>query len=178
MDRRTALWISGVAMVALFAALAIIDQRMSDTGGPGIVGFELAGSEHRAHEILADWGDKGHDAARLSLWLDYPYIVAYAAFWTLAVAATRDLAQRRSWRRLAALGATVVAFPIVAGILDALENVGLLMALGRHGGTLAPLAATIFASGKFLLSFSALAYVLAGLGLRAYRRLAPTTPRR
>jgi hypothetical protein len=170
MSRRTALWITGAAMVALFVVLAILDQRMSDTGGPGIIGFELAGSEHRAHEILADWGDKGHDAARLSLWLDYPYIVAYATFWTLAVAATRDLASRRSWSRMAAFGATIVAFPVCAGILDSLENVGLLLALGRHGGALAPLAATIFASGKFLLSFSALAYVLAGLVLRLFRR--------
>jgi hypothetical protein len=170
MNRRTALWISGAAMVALFAVLGVIDQRMSDTGGPGIIGFELAGSEHRAHEILADWGDEGHDAAKLSLWLDYPFIVAYAAFWTLAVAATRDLAARRRWRRLAPLGDTVVAFPICAGILDALENVGLLLALGRHGGALAPLAATIFAAGKFLLFYSAVAYVVAGLVLRLRRR--------
>jgi hypothetical protein len=157
-------------MVALFVVLAVLDRRMSDTGGPGIIGFELAGSEHRAHEILADWGSEGHDAAKLSLWLDYPFILAYATFWTLAVAAVRDLASRRGWRRMAAFGATILAFPVCAGILDSLENVGLLLALGRHGGALAPLAATIFASGKFLLFYTAVAYVLVGLALRLFRR--------
>src|SRR5215211_9058582 len=130
MTRRTWLWILGLSAFALFIVLGIIDRTMSDTAGPGIVGFELAGSEDRAHEILADWGSDGHDAALASLWIDFPYLLLYGAFYALAVAALRDSAVRRGWTRLASIGSTVIAFPIAAAIADALENVGLLLALG------------------------------------------------
>ena len=71
------------------------DQRMKDTGGPGIVPFELAGDQDRADEILAEWGEDGQDAARESLWIDFGFLLAYGAFLTLALAATRDLAGER-----------------------------------------------------------------------------------
>jgi hypothetical protein len=176
MTRRQWLWITGLSSLALFVVLAILDRKMTDTGGPGIIGFELAGSEHRAHEILADWGSSGHDAAKASLWLDYPYLVLYAAFYTLAVAALRDSAVRRGWTRLASIGSTVVFLPILGAALDALEDVGLLLALGRHGGNAAPLLATIFAVGKFACLFATLAYALAWLVTLVANRSRPATP--
>lgn len=176
MSRRRALWVIGAAMVALGIVLLVLDARMRRAGGPGIVGFELAGSEGRAREILAEWGSDGRAAARLSLWLDYAYLAAYGAFFALAVAAVRDMARRRGWRRLAAIGTPVVVFPIVAAALDAVENVGLLLALGGHGGAVAPLVATIFASGKFVLSGATLVYVVCGLGLRLHAGLARARP--
>jgi hypothetical protein len=160
-------------MVAIFAVLAVLDLRMSDTGGPGIVGFELAGSEDRAGEILDDWGDKGTDAARASLWIDYAYIIAYSIFGVLAVAATRDLAARRGWRRMAAFGSTAVVFPAAAGAFDAIEDVGLLLALDGHGGDLAPGLALVCASLKFLLSAVSIVYLLTGLVLRLRARETP-----
>jgi hypothetical protein len=174
--RRQWLWILGLSALALFMVLAIIDRTMSDTAGPGIVGFELAGSEERAHEILADWGSSGHDAALASLWLDYPYLILYGAFYALAVAAMRDFAARRGWTRLASLGSTVIYLPILGALLDALEDVGLLLALGRHGGDAAPLLATIFAIGKFACLFATLAYFLAWLATLAANRSRPATP--
>jgi pimeloyl-ACP methyl ester carboxylesterase len=154
----------------LGAVLVALDVRMQDAGGWGIVDFELAGSKHDARDMLADWGDKGRDAARLSLWLDYPYLLAYGAFWALAVAAVRDVARRRRWLRLAAAGAALVAFPIAAAALDAFEDVWLLLALGRHGGGVAPALAAISATGKFILIYMAVGYVSIVLVARAYQR--------
>ena len=42
-------------------------DRIQDSGGPGIVPFELAGGTERATEILGEWGEAGRDAAKLSL---------------------------------------------------------------------------------------------------------------
>jgi hypothetical protein len=96
---------------------------MRDSGGPGIVGFELAGSEERAAEILGEWGEEGEDAARASLWIDYAYILSYGAFLTLAAIATRELALRSGWRRMASAG--LAAIPLAAaGAFDAIEDVG------------------------------------------------------
>jgi hypothetical protein len=157
-----------ITTVAIGAVLAVLDGRMRDSGGPGIVGFEFAGSEDSAAEILGDWGDEGQDAARASLWIDYAYILSYGAFLTLAAIATRELAVRRRWRRMAAAG--VAAIPIAAAAaaacFDAIEDVGLLLALDRRGGDLAPQLAAVCAGLKFALLALALAYLLAGLLLR------------
>jgi pimeloyl-ACP methyl ester carboxylesterase len=170
MTRRTALWVLGVLSGALGIVLVALDVRMQEAGGWGIVDFELAGSEERSREILEDWGDDGEDAARLSLWLDFPYLALYGAFWFLAVAATRDLAKRCEWRRLAAAGPRVLWLPLAGAALDAVEDAFLLLALGERGGDVAPLAATVCASGKFLALGISIGYVVVALALRLWRR--------
>jgi len=142
---------------------------MHDTGGPGIVPFELTGGQDRADEILAEWGDAGQDAARESLWIDFGFLLAYGAFLTLALAAVRDLARERGWRRLAAIGAVAVSFGALGAAFDALENVCLLLTLNSAGPAF-PLLATIFAACKFIFLAAAIAYLLAGLATRLHSR--------
>ena len=146
---------------------------MKDTGGPGIVPFELSGGQGRADEILAEWGEEGQDAARESLWIDFGFLLAYGTFLTLALAATRDLARRRDWRRLAAIGVVVVSFGALGAAFDALENICLLLTIGEAGAAF-PVLATIFATCKFALLAVAIAYLLAGLGMRLSGRGAVT----
>ena len=163
MRRRRGLWLTGFAAVALFVVLAVLDGRLHQTGGPGIIPFELAGDLTRARAILADWGSAGRDTARLSLWLDFAFLVAYGGFLALAATASRDMALRRGWRRLTAARGLVVALPVGAATLDVLENVFLLLTVGAHGGATAPRLAAIFATGKFALLGATLAYILAVL---------------
>ena len=165
MTRRRGLIAAGVATVVLLLAMSPSDGRMQDAGGPGIVPFELAGGEGRAEEILAEWGDEGRDAARESLWIDFGFLLAYGTFLTLALAATRDLARSRRWRRLAAIGGVVVSFGAVGAAFDALENVCLLLTLDAAGAAF-PLLATIFATCKFVLLTAAILYLFAGLTMR------------
>jgi hypothetical protein len=148
--------------VALLLAMSPADNRMKDTGGPGIVPFELTGGQHRADEILAEWGEKGQDAARESLWIDFGFLLAYGTFLTLALRAVRDMAGKRGWRRLAAVGGVVVWFGALGAGCDALENVCLLLTLSGAGAAF-PLLATIFAACKFAFLAMAIAYILAGL---------------
>lgn len=151
---------AGVATVLLLLAMSPADQRMQDTGGPGIVPFELTGGQDRADEILAEWGEEGQDAARESLWIDFGFLIAYGTFLTLLLAAARDLAATRGWRRLAAIGGVVVAFGALAAAFDAAENACLLLTLGDAGDAF-PLLATIFAACKFALLAAAIAYLIA-----------------
>jgi hypothetical protein len=149
------------------------EERMRDTGGPGMVTFELAGGKGGAEEILAEWGGEGRDAARESLWIDFGFLLAYGAFLTLALAATRDLARERDWRRMAGASGFVVSFGALGAAFDALENVCLLLTLDGVGAAF-PLLATIFASCKFILLGIAVAYLLAGLAMRLSGRGAAT----
>src|SRR5687767_14547304 len=87
MSRRGWLWVLGVAAGAIGLVLVALDDPMWRAGGPGIIGFKLAGTEERADRILREWDDEAKDAARLSLWLDFLYLAAYGAFWWLAAQA-------------------------------------------------------------------------------------------
>lgn len=165
MTRRQGLIASGIASLVLLLAMAPADERMQDTGGPGIVPFELTGGQDRADEILAEWGEEGQDAARESLWIDFGFLVAYGVFLTLALAAVRDLARERGWRRLAAIGGVVVSFGALAAGFDALENICLLLTLDG-AGTAFPALATIFAACKFIFLASGIAFLIAGLAMR------------
>lgn len=172
MTRGRGLILAAIATVALLLAMSPADQRMRDTGGPGIVPFELTGGQDRADEIIAEWGEKGRDAARESLWIDFGFLVAYGALLTLLLAATRDLAQRRGWPRLVALGRYAVYFGALAAGFDAVENVCLLLTLDDAGAAF-PLLATIFASVKFAFIAATLAYLLTGQAMR-WRARAPS----
>ncbi len=165
MTRKRGLIASAIASLVLLAAMSPSDQRMQDTGGPGIVPFELTGGQDRADEILSEWGEKGRDAARESLWIDFGFLLAYGTFLTLALAATRDLVESRGWSRLARIGRGVVWFGALAAACDALENICLLFTL-EEGGSAFPTLATAFAACKFLLLAIAIAYLLAGLAMR------------
>jgi len=157
--------ISGIASVIMLLAMSPAEQRAQDTGGPGILPFELTGGQDRADEILAEWGEDGQDAARESLWIDFGFMLAYGVFLTLALAATRDLAIARGWDTLATIGRAIVSFGALGAAFDAIENICLLLTLDDAGEAF-PLLATIFASCKFVLLAIAIAYLLAGLAMR------------
>jgi hypothetical protein len=163
MKRRRALWLLAVATLGLLVVLVVLDRRMQDAGGPGIVPFELAGSTARMEEILAEWGERGRDAARLSLWLDFAYLAAYGMFLWLAIRALRDAALRRARTGFARLGERIAPLPLVAAACDAVEDVALLLVLGGRGGSAAPALAAAFASVKFACVGIAVLYLLGGL---------------
>jgi hypothetical protein len=159
MTRRAGLIAAGIATVLLLLAMSPSDRRMQDTGGPGIVPFELAGSQERADEILAEWGEEGQDAARESLWIDFGFLVAYGTLLTLLLGLARDVSADRGWRRLAAVGAALVPLGVLVAGFDALENICLLLVLDGAGSAF-PLLATVFAACKFALLAIAIGYLL------------------
>jgi hypothetical protein len=169
MTRRRGLIASGIASVVLLLAMSPAENRMKDTGGPGMVPFELTGGQERADEILAEWGEDGQDAAREQLWIDFGFLFAYGSFLTFALAAIRDLARNRGWLRLAAIGRVVAYFGVLVAGFDALENICLLLTLDGTGAAL-PLLATIFAACKFVLLALAIAYLVVGLTMRLFSR--------
>jgi hypothetical protein len=160
---------SGAAAVLLLLAMSPADGTMKDNGEHGIVPFEVAGSQDRADEIMAEWGDEGQDAARESLWIDFGFLAAYGTFLTLALAGVRDRARSRGLRRLAAIGGVVVGFGAIGAGFDALENICLLLTLGGSGSAF-PVLAAIFAYLKFFFTTVAILYIVVGLAGSFVRR--------
>lgn len=149
--------------VATLAALFVgytgvmlsIERRLRRTGGPGIITFELAGSASRAEDMMHAWGPQGQLAARLSLWLDFGYMLSYGAL----IAALIDRARRRRGHP-AVLPALAVG--AVAG--DAIEGISLLNVLnGRRVAASARQARTA-AIAKFAMLAGSLGYLAAVRG--------------
>ena len=67
---------------------------------------------------------------------------------------------------MAAFGLAVIPFAAATAAFDAIEDVGLLLAVNGHGGAVAPRLAQVCASLKFLLLGMTIAYLLTGLVLR------------
>lgn len=162
-SRRRLLLFAGTAMVAFAITILVIGLGIK---GPKIFEFEFAGSAQRATEIMAEWGDQGRDGARLSLWIDFGFMLSYGAFFTLAAIATRESAREQGWRTLATVGIAAPFFAAFAVLFDAAENVALLLILGGRGGNVAPLFATACASLKSLLITLGIVYALLGLIVR------------
>ena len=174
MTRRRALWILGVVTLGLFAVLLALDGRMQDAGHHGIVAFEVAFTSGRADEIIVAWGSKGHDAAQLSLWLDYLYLIAYGLFLWLAVRALGDTFRSRGMDGWARPAAAISLLPLIGAAADAVEDLFLLLVLGGHAGSIGPPLAGSFATLKFACLAIAIVYLLAGLiALALARRSAP-----
>lgn len=130
----------------------------------------------RAARFLTEWGVDGRTAVRLSLIVDYGFMVSYGAFVTLAGLATRDFGREHGRRALASAGRIVPWFAAAAAVFDAGENAFLLLTVGGNGGSAAPVLATVFASVKWVLIVIAVAYVVWGLSARLIH--ARTEPRR
>jgi len=186
MTRRRALWAAGIATVVLLAVLAIVDAELRSTGGPGIVAYELASSTERVAVIFGHWGQSGRDAATLSLWIDFLFLVAYGAFLYLAVRAVGDAARARGFDTLARPATAIAALPLAAAAFDVLENAGLLWMLDGRAQGRGPALVTAFATAKFALLAITLVYLLVALAVMVRVRLrnadgepaggAPSTP--
>lgn len=168
LSRRHWIVLTGVATVAFWIALGIIERSLPD-GTPGIVEFEFVRNAERASRFLAEWGPDGRDTVRLSLIVDYGFMVSYGAFVTLAGLATRDFGREHRRRALASAGRVVPWFAAAAAVFDAGENAFLLLTVGGDGGSTAPVLATVCATVKWVLIAVAVGYVLWGLGARLLR---------
>ena len=115
----------------------------------GILSLELAGSAERAAEIVASWEQMGVlGLATANVILDYSFLVSYTVLLvTLSVRAGSHLGGP-GWVRT---GDTVGWSQWVAGGLDAIENVALLLLITGVFSDLLAQAARVTAIGKFAL---------------------------
>jgi hypothetical protein len=130
--------------------------------GVGVVELELARTSAKASELYADLGAEGRDAARESLYLDYPFLILYGLLYAGVCLAVAERARRAGRERLRRIGIAAAAGGLAAACADALENVALLVVASNHPEQPWPGLAAAFATIKFLLTFLALGYALAG----------------
>jgi hypothetical protein len=168
--RRRVLWAIFVLGAAFGLAQLPALATMGDHG-VGILEFELARTSSKATQLVSDLGHHGRSAARLSLYLDYPYLVGYGLFFAGACTVVAERARALAWRRWATVGVLLAWAALIGAGLDAIENGALLVELGGHTGQPWPGIAFASAAPKLVVVGLAQLYALLGwVAVTAARR--------
>lgn len=107
-------------------------------------------------------GDEGRSAARLSLLLDYPFLVTYCGIQVAGCAAASDALRHRDANALATAGRLIGPAQIAAGAFDAVENTALLGVLAGRAGQLSAVARAC-AQAKFAVFIVGCLYEVLGV---------------
>jgi hypothetical protein len=134
----------------------------TDAAPYGIVSYELAGNEHRAEEILASWNSIARERVAFSLGFDFLFIPLYAFTIAFGCSLASDALRLRGWP-LVSLGGTLAWSVFLAGFLDTIENIVLLIILFNKAASPWPQIALGCAVPKFVFVFLGIVYVLLGL---------------
>ena len=154
-------------------ALALPSFGRMDVRGVSILDLELMRTSAEALEQVARLGPDGVDAAKTSIYLDFPLLVVYALALSAACAVLAARSADRGASTLASLGQRLVWAAPVAAVLDAIENVALLQVLGGSIDQPWPGIAFGFASGKFVLLAVVVVYLLVAMVVLFRRTPAP-----
>lgn len=159
----TAVTLAAIAFSAgIYAVMGFINTALQPFT---IIDLEFASTAPRLADMVAVWGTAGIDAARQSLWLDFGFIPAYV----LAFAGVTLIVARFAtggWQQAAL---NVMWLPVVAGLLDASENIALLSSLPPAPAGALTIAA-VCAGLKFALLGVTLIFIVAALARRAIAR--------
>jgi hypothetical protein len=127
----------------------------------GMVAFELAGSVDSSRRLLDSWDVGQRVFAGFSLGLDFLFILVYATCFTIGCLwAVEVFVRRNSW--LSGPGRLIAWGQVAAGILDAIEDIALLVQLFSAPRAPWPAVAYWCAVLKFGLILVGLVYIAAG----------------
>jgi hypothetical protein len=170
---RRGLIVLGLLLLTL-AVGALALPALDDMGDVGIVEFELARTSEQASEYYGELGESGRDAAKESLYLDYPFLILYGLLYAAACLVVAARAAERGMSCLARWGRPLAWCGLAAAGCDAVENVALLRVLDGHTDQPWPGIAFTFASAKFVLSTAAVLYAVIGFLLTLRRPVSPS----
>lgn len=132
----------------------------------GIIALELAPDKKTVQVILQEWTKTGEGvdnikAAKKNTLLDFLFIIFYAPF--LYICCTRLAAGFKKTSIIARIGKLVAIGIIIEGILDFLENFGMLKSLDGEVSNNIALFTASCSFVKWTLVFIALLYIVAAL---------------
>ena len=145
--------------LVLVGVLRLLDAPLRTPAAPnGIVSFELAGTPEKAESILQSWDSRAQLFAAFSLGIDYLFIFAYGLTISLGIL----MAGTKHGGKFAQLGALLGWGILLAGFLDAIENLALWRILIGAGTDYCPSIAATSATIKFVLILLGLLFALVG----------------
>ena len=123
---------------------------------PNIVAFELAGTVEAASKIISDWSSQQIERVRISIYLDFVFILAYCSAFMFACRASSNYSGVQFFSKT---GKQLVVLIWIAGLCDAAENIAMLKTLREISQT--PVSVAFYtATVKFGILLLALVFIL------------------
>jgi len=142
--------------------LSLVGAPLTTAAAPaGIISFEFAGNVSQAEKILASWDADASQRAAFVQGLDFLFIPLYSgaiAFGCLMASSVL----RTMGRAMASLGETLAWLVFLAGLLDIIENVALIVMLFNVPANPWPQVAFWCAAPKFAFVAVGILYTLLG----------------
>ncbi|MGA0611292.1 hypothetical protein [Caldimonas sp. KR1-144] len=151
----------GLLIATILLARYLLEiGRLSDERLPfGVISLEAPGTSAHARWIVERLGVDGVASVRRQTLLDFAFLTACAL--TLSLACT--MISEATSGPMKAYGIMIAWAILLAGALDAVENVAMLRMLSGSFGSPWPQLATFCATLKFSIAFGAFAYIAMGL---------------
>ena len=141
--------------VAFALILTVQGKPLSGAVPGGILSYEFAWNQSRAQTILESWKTLYH-ILKKQLLLDFGFLIVYPLFLSLACAMLSD----SPVNKMAVVGIFISWAIIVAGPLDAVENIALYRMINNGASNILAQVAGWCAGLKFLLVYASLGYIL------------------
>ncbi len=137
----------------------------------GILDLEFAYNISKTTAVLHAWTPTATTdnitAAKNNTYWDFLFLFFYAGFLFLA---SKKIAVNNTGA-VGKAGNVIAKAAILAGFLDVVENIGMLLSLHGHTSSTVALCTTVFAITKWALAVIAVLYVLTGLLLWTYKKI-------
>ncbi len=122
-------WPLVILAVLTMAAMNLVGAPLTTAAAPaGIVSYELAGKVSGGEKNLASWDAMARERAAFVQGLDFLFIPIYAGAIAFGCSMAAGVLRRKGWR-VASLGAPLAWSVFLAGLLDVLENIALVVML-------------------------------------------------
>lgn len=154
-------WVLLISVVLSFAVNRYMKQLVAAVLPPPLR-LQFAWSEVRASKILEKWSDADKRAVRLNLVLDFLFIAIYVTGLAVTCALAADAIIAAGWQGGGRMGHTFAGAIVIAGLLDAVENLAQLLMLAGPRTQPWPALASACASIKFFLATVTVLYALYG----------------
>lgn len=162
-----------ILTLLIMGALNFLGTPLTTNEAPlGIISYEFAGSVDQATSVLDSWSGDAKNVAALSLGLDFLFIFLYAptiamtCVWSGGVFSDRSLF-------FVKLGIPLACGVLLAGLLDMVENISLIILLLDSVKNPWPMIAAWSATLKFLFIALGLIYSTIGAIMWVYKRISP-----
>ena len=155
-------WPLVILAVLTMSAMNVVGAPLTTVAAPaGIVSYELAGNISGAEKILSSWDAVARERAAFVQGLDFLFIPIYAGAIAFGCSMAAGVLHRKGWR-VASLGAPLAWLVILAGLLDVLENIALVVMLFDAPAIPWPQIAFWCAAPKFVFVVLGILYALFG----------------
>jgi hypothetical protein len=159
-----------IGTIVMIFVMAKTGATLKPATAHGILDLEFAYNTTKTADVLKAWAPvNGFDnivVAKTNTYYDFLFLFFYSGFLFLAC---KKIASKTGGG-FSKTGNIVAQAALVAGFLDILENIGMLLTLSNQGSLAIALCTTIVSLIKWLLAIMAVLYLLIGLLALAFRK--------